>query len=221
MTDLITREALQTFKSSKFVVRVAFSPDGRFIATASYDKNIIVYEAITQPHPDPPASIHSQGVSRDAEMMEDEDGMILDEHDDHRLACEPSLRYEERHRIRTETNPEAILFHPASTWLMYTVRSSHELFYVRLPHHTGSSGEDKAEAPQPVEKDWSVKTKSFNPHPMDNHVSFSILNLSLHPSGRVLACQTGDHRGAGGERILLYGVEPDEVSPGLSRFCSG
>lgn len=56
-----------------------------------------------------------------------------------------------------------------------------------------------------------MKTKSFNPHPMDTHVSFSVLNMALHPSGRMIACQTGDGRGGTGERVLLYGVEPDEV----------
>ena len=91
-----------------------------------------------------------------------------------------------------DSNPEAIVFHPDSTWLMYTVRASHLLHYVRL----GT---------------WEVRTKSFNPHPMDTHVSFAVLNLALHPSGRIVACQTGDHRGGAGERVLLYGVEPDET----------
>ncbi|WWD19769.1 hypothetical protein CI109_104233 [Kwoniella shandongensis] len=108
------------------------------------------------------------------------------------------LRYTEVHRIKVDSNPEAILFHPESSWLMYTTRSSHLLTYVRLPSSS-------------TEGQWQVKTKSFNPHPMDNHVSFAVLNLALHPSGRVIACQTGDHRGGAGERILIYGVEPEET----------
>ena len=75
---------------------------------------------------------------------------------------------------------------------MYTIRASHLLHYVHLD--TGQT-----------------KTKTFNPHPMDTHVSFAILNLALHPSGRIIACQTGDHRGGAGERVLLYGVEPEET----------
>ncbi|ORY33390.1 WD40-repeat-containing domain protein [Naematelia encephala] len=170
LTDLITSQTLQTWKSGKFVVRVAFSPDGRFLATASYDRNVVVYEALATAEPDIP----------------------LDETDDAALACEPDLRYEEKHRIKVDSNPEAILFHPMSEWLMYTLRESHQLYYV----HLGS---------------WQVRTKSFNPHPFDTHVSFSVLNMALHPSGRIVACQTGDHRGGSGERILLYGIEPDET----------
>ncbi|WWC64743.1 uncharacterized protein I303_107354 [Kwoniella dejecticola CBS 10117] len=177
MEHLITSKTLQSFKSTKFVVRVAFSPDGHFMATASYDHNIVIYAAVTPAAPPPP----------------DEDDMPLDETDDYLLACEPELRYEEVRRIKVDSNPEAILFHPRSTWLMYTLRSSHLLYYVDLAN------------------EWEVKTKSFNPHPMDTHVSFSVLNMALHPSSKIIACQTGDHRGNTGERILLYGVEPDET----------
>nr|XP_031861630.1 uncharacterized protein CI109_002860 [Kwoniella shandongensis]KAA5528702.1 hypothetical protein CI109_002860 [Kwoniella shandongensis] len=182
LTDLVTDQPSQTFTSSKFVVRVAFSPDGQYIATASYDHHIVIYQATSSAHP-PPFT---------------EDDIPLDETDDAQLACDPDLRYTEVHRIKVDSNPEAILFHPESSWLMYTTRSSHLLTYVRLPSSS-------------TEGQWQVKTKSFNPHPMDNHVSFAVLNLALHPSGRVIACQTGDHRGGAGERILIYGVEPEET----------
>lgn len=46
---------------------------------------------------------------------------------------------------------------------------------------------------------------------MDTHVSFSVLNMSLHPSGKIIAFQTGDNRGSSGERILFYGTEADET----------
>ena len=155
--------------SSKFVVRVAFSHDGMFLATASYDRHIVVYRAVT------PALSNEE---------------VLDDTDDANLACEPMLLYEECHRAKTDTNPEAIAF--TTEWLLYTLRSSHLLHYL----HLGS---------------WTTRTKSFNPHPMDTHVSFSVLNLSVHPSGKIVACQTGDHRGGAGERILLYDVDPDQV----------
>ncbi|WWC72153.1 uncharacterized protein I206_106113 [Kwoniella pini CBS 10737] len=182
LTDLITSQTIQSFKSTKFVVRVSFSPDGRFMATSSYDHTIVIYAAIAPAIP-PPL---------------DEDDMPLDETDDILFASEPGLRFEEIHRIKVDSNPEAILFHPESTWLLYTLRSSHLLYYIGLPDADGLNA-------------WETRTKSFNPHPMDNHVSFSVLNLALHPSGKILACQTGDHRGNTGERILLYGVEPDET----------
>lgn len=174
LTDIITQSTLQTFRSLKFVVRVAFSPDGKYFATASYDRNVVVYQAIGEALAPPP----------------DEDAMPLDDGDDPNLACEPSLRYGECHRVSTESNPEALVF--VGEYLLYTTRSSHLLFYLRL-------------------RDWSRSTKSFNPHPMDTHVSFSVLNLALHPSGKVIACQTGDHRAGSGERILIYGVGLDEV----------
>ncbi|WVR09573.1 hypothetical protein IAU60_006642 [Kwoniella sp. DSM 27419] len=189
LTDLITAQSLQTFRSQKSVVRVALSPDGRFMATASYDHHVVIYSATGQAVPPPP----------------DEDDMPLDETDDVKLAHDPKLRYEEVFRIKVDSNPEAILFHPQSTWLMYTLRSSHLLHYVRLPSSSSEPGSSSAEPA------WQTRTKSFNPHPMDTHVSFSILNMALHPSGRIVACQTGDHRGSAGERILLYGVEPEET----------
>ena len=142
------------------------------MATASYDRHVVIYEATTSCLP-----------------TDVDDAM--DESDDAALACSPDLRYEECYRIKVESNPEAILFTP--TWLMFTLRASHLLHYVRLAT-------------------WETHSKSFNPHPMDTHVSFAVLNLALHPSGRIVACQTGDHRGGAEERILLYGVEPVEVS---------
>ncbi|WVQ74371.1 hypothetical protein IAR50_003971 [Cryptococcus sp. DSM 104548] len=183
LTDVISQQALQTFSSTKYVVRVAFSPNGRFMATASYDRHIVIYEATTSALP-PPA---------------DEDAIPLDATDDAFLACDPLLQFTEVHRCKLDSNPEALLFHPNSTWLLYTTRSSHELHYLALP---GDSTDARL---------WTQTTKSFNPHPMDTHVSFTVLNMSLHPSGKIVACQTGDHRGSGGERILLYGIEPEET----------
>lgn len=165
-------------------MRVLFSSDGHFMATASYDHHIVIYAATSSALPPPP----------------NEDDLPLDDSDHRSLACEPDLQYTEVHRIQVDANPEAILFHPDSTWLMYTTRSSHQLYYVRFPSESC-----------PPDEEWQIKTKSFNPHPMDTHVSFSVLNMALHPSGRMVACQTGDHRGGAGERILLYGVEPEET----------
>lgn len=170
----MTQTTLQTFRSLKFVVRATFSPDGQYFATASYDRNVVVYRATTSAL-SPPL---------------DEDAMPLDDGDDPNLACDPSLRFEECHRVSTESNPEALVF--VEDYLLYTLRSSHVLYYLRLDA-------------------WTTSTKSFNPHPMDTHVSFSVLNLALHPSGKVIACQTGDHRAGSGERILIYGVAPEEV----------
>lgn len=150
----------------------------------------------------------NEGSTEDDEEEDELD--LLDDTDDPTLACEPGLRYEEVHRIKVDHNPEAILFVPPTPapvlpnsslssanpeagsqgWLLYTTRSSHLLNYL---------------CPLTL----TPRTKSFNAHPLDTHVSFSVLNMVLHPSGRVVACQTGDSMA--GERILLYDADPDEV----------
>lgn len=235
LTDLITNTPIQSFRSQKFVVRVAFSPCGRYMATASYDRSIVLYRLSAGEHEGSRASRRSAGdgagdMDMDAGLVEgndddDADMDLLDDTDDPTLACDPCVRYTEIHRVRVEHNPEAILFVPAlppspflqtvqgqpsgtssaiSTtasqtrsdagsdgWLLYTTRSSHTLHYL---------------CPATL----ATRTKSFNAHPLDTHVSFSVLNMALHPSGRVVACQT-DHSTAG-ERIVLYSTDPDEVS---------
>ena len=173
LTDLITAQPLQTFKSGKFVVRTAFSPDGKYMATASYDHTVVIYNATTP-------------------LVTNDEDDVLDDTDDPTLAGEPSLRYTESHRVKVDSNPEAILFHPSSATLLYTLRNSHLLHYLDL-------------------ETWETRTKSFNPHPMDTHVSFSVLNMVLHPSGRMIAFQTGDNRGTAGERILFYGTEVEDT----------
>lgn len=193
LTDMITGAVVQTFKHSKFVVRCAFSNDGRWMATASYDRSIVLYEAV-QAH---------------AESSRATERPSLDDEDDAELAEDPCLRYEERHRVETKTNPEALEFHPDGTHLIYTLRSSHLLYYISLPSPASSDATAESTTGGTTEPPFSTSTKSFNPHPLDNHVSFSVLNLAIHPSGRIIACQTGDHAGQGGERILLYGIEPD------------
>jgi hypothetical protein len=175
---LITQQPVQTFRSTKFVVRVAFSPCGQWLATASYDKHIVIYRLTT----------------------DDEPEEVLDDTDEPYLACEPGVRYTEYRRIKVDYNPEALLFNPNSQWLMYTTRSSHQLYYVPLGGATDP-----------------VRTKSFNHHAYDTHVSFSVLNMALHPSGKIIACQTGDHAGNAGERILLYGVDVEDVSLSSAR----
>ena len=188
LTDLITLSSLQTFKSLKFVVRVAFSPDGRYFATASYDRTIVIYEA-TSPALAHDTSSHS-GPSGRVQVDEDDDmAEIIDPLDDANLAMDANLRYTEVHRLTFDSNPEAILFTP--DYLIFTLRSSSFIHYVHLG-------------------DWEQSRKSLNPHPLDTHISFAVLDLALHPSGKLLACLTGDHRGGGGERVLLYPVDPAE-----------
>lgn len=172
ITDLITGKEMQRFQHGKFVVRCAFSHDARWMATASYDRTIVIYEE---------------------KVQDSEEHVLMDDGDDPELARDPNIHYQPRHTITLRTNPEAIVFHPSGSHLIYSIRSSHLLYYVSL-----------------TDGKFSTTTKSFNPHPLDDHVSFSVLNLAIHPGGRIIACQTGDHAGHGGERILLYDVDPVE-----------
>jgi WD40 repeat protein len=185
LTDLITQQPLQTFQHAKFVVRSAFSADGRWLATASYDRTIVLYEDTQWGRPQ----------HRDAEEEED----VVDQGDDRRLARDPSLRYEARHRVVLQQNPESIVFDSRGRYLLYTTRGSHWLSYIHLPSPP-STATDEGEP-------FATSRKSFNVHPEDTHISFAVLNIVLDPTGRLVACQTGDHAGGTGERILIYDID--------------
>lgn len=205
LTDLITRQPLQTFHHAKFVVRCAFSQDGRWLATASYDRTIILYEDSQWDYP-------SSAAPPAGEQEEEEDA--LDEGDDPVLAEDPTLRYQERHRITLEHNPESIVFDARSRYLLYTTRASHLLRYVQLPESGATT--TTTTTTTAAEEPFTTFTKSFNPHPDDSHISFAVLNLVIDPTGRMIACQTGDHAGGTGERVLLYDVNlPPTPSPAV------
>lgn len=180
---MVTQQPLQTFQHAKFVVRCAFSTDGRWLATASYDRTIVLYEDAQW----------GRQQRRDAEEEE-----VLDQGDDPRLARDPSLRYVQRHRVVLEQNPESIVFDKDGRYLLYTTRGSHWLSYIHLPSPT-SSADGQGEP-------FATMRKSFNVHPEDTHISFAVLNTVLDPTGRLIACQTGDHAGGTGERIIIYDV---------------
>lgn len=47
LVDLVTREVVQKLKDhNKYVIRTAFSDDGKWIATAGYDKLVNIYEVV-------------------------------------------------------------------------------------------------------------------------------------------------------------------------------
>lgn len=106
--DLVKGEVVQTFKHAKFVVRVAFSPDGKWLATASYDRTIALYSLDPATGPAPP------GGADDDELAEDP----LD------VAC--PLRWELRRNFECVGNPEGLVFGPQldgeEDWLAYTER---------------------------------------------------------------------------------------------------
>jgi WD40 repeat protein len=186
LSDLITTTPIQTFKHNKFVNLTAFSPSGEYIVTAGHDRMLHIYSVDT-PH----------------KRMNEDDLELLDETDDEALAGEPTLRYKKVKTVELETNPEGLVFTP--THLIYTLRSSHLLYFLSLPTTSTHGQTDGSE--------WRTRTKSFNPSPLDTHVSFSVLYLALHPGGKLVACMTGDPATTGaGERVLIYSTDilPEE-----------
>lgn len=118
--DVVKGEVLQTFKHAKFVVRVAFSSDGCWLATASYDRTIALYSL------DPStAPITSSAAADDDELVEDP----LD------LPC--PLRWVLRRNFECSGNPEGLVFGPQmagkEAWLAYTERGDNNLKYIMLP----------------------------------------------------------------------------------------
>lgn len=160
------------------------------MATAGHDRMLHIYSVDT-PH----------------RRMDEDDLDLLDETDDEALAGEPTLRYKRVKTVELETNPEGLVFTP--THLIYTLRSSHLLYFLSLPAETSNPSQSQAQSAIP----WTTRTKSFNPSPLDTHVSFSVLYLALHPGGKLVACMTGDPATTGaGERVLIYSTDilPEE-----------
>lgn len=100
--------------------------------------------------------------------------------------------------------------------LIYTVRGSHLMFFVELPPSPPPASSSKEVVPPTIPEgyDFPTYTKSFNATLGDTHLSFAVLNLALHPLVTqsvdgigLIACQTGDHAGHSGERILLYSTD--------------
>ncbi|KDN40617.1 hypothetical protein K437DRAFT_238797 [Tilletiaria anomala UBC 951] len=168
--DCFNGKHVQTLRHhNKFVVRVAFDASGRYLASAGYDRRINIYL-----------------------REEEEDPKDL------------AVSYELVHTIETASNPEAILFVQSGEvtdsqnnavqldlrdWLVYTIRGDCFLHYVALPTHrqVESSNEERVIA------DWEELRYNTNPSRDDYHVSYSLLDLALHPSGMYLSAQTGDH----------------------------
>ena len=152
---------VQTLKDhSRFVVRVAHSPCGSYLASAGYDKKVSVYR------------LH----------MEDN-----------------SASYSLVHQVSLRANPEALVFVPGPAappapgkelgascrpWLIFTERGNVDLSYLALP------APDLEESASP---DFTVVQYNTNPDPDDHYAGYSLLDLSLHPTGDFVCAQTGDH----------------------------
>ncbi|PWN52719.1 WD40 repeat-like protein [Violaceomyces palustris] len=222
--DLLKRRPVQSLTHhSKFVVRLAFSPSGEYLASAGYDRKIYVYR-------------RSKRYATIGDTRSEGEGEEEDEDEDIEEPEDISPEFELVHEINTAANPEAIIFvrAPCSpperevasleagrnvtedgkvllqppkedrTWLVYTIRNDCFLHYVALPldaDRVTSSGsvEETSEMMASTSlskvstKDWASLKFNTNPDPEDVHVSYSLLALSLHPSKLYLSAQTGEH----------------------------
>ncbi|TKY90225.1 hypothetical protein EX895_000223 [Sporisorium graminicola] len=229
--DLLTRRPIQTLtEHAKFVVKVAVSETGEYMASIGYDKKVVVYRRITQT---------SFAATR---------GDVEEEEEEAEVEELQGPRYEKAFEMETQTNPEAILFvraglapdaseqaiesaaattaatttsssdsngselviHEAKdkrTWLCFTVRNDSFIHYIALPTSADASSSSSpiddlssslsrtsidAKTAEAV-ADWTLHSFNTNPNPHDLHVSYSLLSLSLHPSGLYMCVQTGDH----------------------------
>ncbi|GAA6028276.1 hypothetical protein JCM8097_006952 [Rhodosporidiobolus ruineniae] len=162
--DLVTREVKAKVKDhSKYIVRVVWSPDGRYLATLGYDKLIHIYRF---------------SLSASTSTSSDAPALLDDELPDP-LAATPSVSLTLAHTVHTRTNPEAAVFLPDSRTLVWTAREDHLLHYQTVPAEGNETGEGG----------WAAESYNLNENG-DAHISFSILHITLHPTLPLLSLQT-------------------------------
>ncbi|GAA5863263.1 hypothetical protein JCM3774_000833 [Rhodotorula dairenensis] len=186
--DVVSREVVARVKDhNKYIVKVAFSPDGNYLATLGYDRLINIYRFALAPHPaDPPARNDD-----DAEDEEPEDP----------LSTCPEVTLELVHAIPTRTNPEAAVWlpmpagpDPAEAWLVWTAREDNLLHYVEAPPRSEMTSLEEARQQKWDTEEWNLNENG------DSFISFSILSISLHPTLPILSLQTS----TASARLLLY-----------------
>ncbi|GJN90773.1 hypothetical protein Rhopal_003787-T1 [Rhodotorula paludigena] len=175
--DLVTREVKTQLKDhTKYIVRTAWSPDGRYIATIGYDKHIHIYRFDLS----------------DCSSSSSEAPTALDDEEPDPLATCPDVTLTKAHTVTARTNPEAAVWLPDSQWLVWSAREDHLLHYLRAPADSAAAGADDAAV-------WEEQTINMNENG-DSFVSFSVLFITLHPTLPLLSLQTNTPSA----RILLY-----------------
>ncbi|GAA5928945.1 hypothetical protein JCM1841_006424 [Sporobolomyces salmonicolor] len=180
IVDLVTREVVVKVKDhNKYIVCVAWSPDGNYLATLGHDKLVHVY-SVSLSFP-----ITSSSPSCDDAQAE---------------ADSPTVKLALAQTLHPRTSPEAAVFLPDSQWLVWTARDDHLLHYLGMPPpHPSSPSTSSANPAHTPSKPWELREHNLNPN-LDTFVSFSILSLSVHPSLPLLSLQTS----TAAARILLY-----------------
>ncbi|GAA5924556.1 WD40 repeat domain-containing protein [Sporobolomyces koalae] len=163
--DLVSRQQLVKLRDhSKYIPKVVWAPDGRHLVTLGYDKLINVY------------SVSYELAAAPADSVDSEESRIA-------LTLV--------HSLHPRTNPEAAVFLPNSSHLVWTARDDHLLHYLAFP----SSNSTSTDSEQP----WKMTDYNLNPN-QDSFTSFSILALSVHPTLPLLSLQTS----TAAARIFLY-----------------
>ncbi|SGY99082.1 BQ5605_C034g11265 [Microbotryum silenes-dioicae] len=164
LIDLVTRKVKQVLRDhTKYVVGTLFDSDqGKWAMTWARDNSLRIYEFE-----------YKQGETEE---------IVLEGEESDEFASEPEVRLIERHVVHTVTNPEAAVFLPGATHLVYTARDDHLLHEVVLPQT-----EDESNA-------WSTNGINLNENGDD------CLQIALHPTLPILSLQTSTENA----RILLY-----------------
>lgn len=177
----------------RFVVRCCWSADGRWLATAGYDKKIHIYERLGQ------NKSSAVAVSdRDDAMPVDGDEQEEDEGDLELQPLQTQLRL--AHTITTRGNPEALAFVATSNTgrehLVYSVRDDCFIHYLSVPSST--DGVDSVGI-----INWEEQSFNTNEHISDTHVSYSILSIVQHPTLPLLSLLTGSHASISSNSFLI------------------
>ncbi|CAO1615671.1 unnamed protein product [Jaminaea pallidilutea] len=185
--DLLTGKPHVAFKDhQRFVVRCTWSADGRYLATAGYDKVINIYRRR--------ASVVTNGAGEDR-MEEDGPSDIDDDIEARPLDSKLELVY----TLSTRGNPEAIAFVAAedkTQWLVWSMRDDCFLHYLQMQDKEGTS-------PAPEGSSWLESKYNTNEVAMDTHISYSILSITPHPTLPLLSLVTGSHASQSASSLVL------------------
>ncbi|CAO1638379.1 unnamed protein product [Sympodiomycopsis kandeliae] len=121
---------------NRFIVKCVWDHKGEYLATAGYDKRLVVYKRRSNSND----QVNHGGDEEEVEVSELTTNLDL------------------VHKVDTITNPESIHFITSptdqSTWLVYSLRDDNFIHYLNL-----SSGSDT-----PIRESYNTNEKSFDTH---------------------------------------------------------
>lgn len=219
--DLLYQQPIQVLRHhTKFVVNCAFSQSGDYLASCSYDKTICIYKrsasisSVVDSEEDigkPPILDVQYHLAHSISTTNNPESIIFVRARASPSKNDPGLGKDELilgsiNNTAVEDDEEEIA---NRTYLAYTVRSDCFINYVALPleadSDVSSSDEEVAALTEDLERtkmtstpigaipDWTVLHFNTNENRSDYHVSYSLMHLTLHPTGKHICIQTGDH----------------------------